>query len=51
MIDKGIYTAGEIDSMWDKKMNDRFVQWLNDYQGSLPMTKDELERYLKARNF
>ena len=51
MIDKGIYTAGEIDSMWDKKMNDRFVQWLNDYQGTLPMTKDELERYLKARNF
>lgn len=51
MIDKGVYTAGEIDSMWDKKMNDRFVQWLNDYQGTLPMTKDELERYLKARNF
>ena len=51
MIDKGIYTAGEIDSMWDKKMNDRFVQWLNEYQGTLPMTKDELERYLKARNF
>ena len=51
MIDKGIYTAGEIDSMWDKKMNDRFVEWLNNYQGKLPMTKEELERYLKARNF
>ena len=51
MIDKGIYTAGEIDSMWYKKMNDRFVEWLNNYQGKLPMTKEELERYLKARNF
>ena len=51
MIDKGVYTAGEIDSMWDKKMNDRFVQWLNNYSGQLPMTKDELKRYLESRNF
>jgi hypothetical protein len=51
MIKKGIYTAGEIDSMWDKKMNDRFVQWLNEYPGELPMTKEQLQRYLDERNF
>jgi regulator of RNase E activity RraA len=51
MIRKGIYTAGEIDSMWDKKMNDRFVQWLNEYPGELPMTKEQLKKYLDERNF
>jgi hypothetical protein len=37
--------------MWDKKMNDRFVQWLNEYPGELPMTKEQLKKYLDERNF
>ncbi len=51
MIRKGIYTAGEIDSMWDENMNRRFIQWIDEYEGDLPMKKDELKRYLEQRNF
>ena len=51
MIKKAIYTAGEIDSIWDKKMNDRFIKWLNEYPGELPMSKEQLENFLKQRNF
>lgn len=51
MIRKGIFTAGEIDSMWDEKMNRRFIQWIDDYQGELPMKKDELKKFLEERNF
>ncbi len=51
MIRKGIYTAGEIDSMWDENMNRRFIQWIDEYEGELPMKKDELKRYLEQRNF
>ncbi len=51
MIRNGIYTAGEIDSMWDEEMNRRFIQWLDDYQGELPMKKEDLKRFLDERNF
>lgn len=52
MIQKGIYTAGQIDSMWDEKMNDAFMKWLKEYpDDKLPMSRKELERYLKDRNF
>ncbi len=51
MIKKGIYTAGEIDSMWDRKMNDHFMKWLDEYEGELPMTREELNRFLNERNF
>ena len=51
MVKKGIYTAGDIDSVWTEEINKRFVQWVRNYPGTLPMSKDELERYLKERNF
>jgi len=51
MIRKGIYTAGEIDSMWDEDMNHRFIQWIDEYEGELPMKKEELKRFLEQRNF
>ena len=51
MILSGVYTAGQIDSAWGDEMNRRFAQWLRSYKGQLPMSRDELERYLKERNF
>lgn len=51
MIRRGIYTAGQIDSMWDEAMNKRFIEWLDDYQGELPMKKEDLKRFLDERNF
>lgn len=51
MISKKIYTAGQIDSAWNEEMNQRFVKWVRNYQGKLPMTRDQLEACLKERNF
>lgn len=45
------YTAGEIDSVWGDEINKDFKNWVNNYKGKLPMSKEELTRYLEKRNF
>lgn len=45
------YTAGEIDSVWGDEINKDFKNWVNNYSGKLPMSKEELNRYLEKRNF
>ena len=51
MIKKGIYTAGQIDSAWSDEMNKRFGDWVRSYKGKLPMSREQLEKYLKDRKF
>jgi 4-hydroxy-4-methyl-2-oxoglutarate aldolase len=45
------YLAGEIDSEWTEPIKKDFLNWLNNYPGKLPMTKKELDDYLKTRNY
>ncbi len=45
------YLPGEIDSEWTDLIKKDFLNWLNNYPGKLPMTKKELDEYLKNRNF
>lgn len=45
------YTAGEIDSVWSDEINKDFKNWVTHYPGELPMSKEELNRYLEKRNF
>lgn len=45
------YLAGEIDSEWTEEIRKDFLNWLNNYPGKLPMTKEELDNYLKERNY
>lgn len=45
------YLAGEIDSEWTETIKKDFLNWLNNYPGTLPMTKKELDDYLKERNY
>lgn len=45
------YLAGEIDSEWTEAIKKDFLNWLNNYPGKLPMTKKELDDYLKSRNY
>ena len=51
MIHSGVYTAGQIDSAWNDEMNKRFAQWCRNYKGKLPMSREQMEKYLKERNF
>jgi 4-hydroxy-4-methyl-2-oxoglutarate aldolase len=45
------YLAGQIDSKWTEEIKKDFLDWLNHYPGKLPMTKEELDNYLKERNY
>ncbi|CAG4997881.1 hypothetical protein DYBT9275_01872 [Dyadobacter sp. CECT 9275] len=48
---EGKYTPGEIDTKWTPAISKDFLQWVNSYPGKLPMTKKELDDYLKERNY
>lgn len=45
------YLAGQIDSEWTPEIKKDFMEWLKNYPGKLPMTKTELDQYLKSQNF
>lgn len=45
------YLAGEIDSEWSEEIKKDFLNWLNNYPGKLPMSKKELDDYMKERNY
>ena len=45
------YLAGQIDSQWTDEIKKDFMNWLNNYPGKLPMSKEELDNYLKERNY
>ena len=45
------YKPGQIDSEWSDEIKKDFIQWLNNYPGRLPMTREELDNYLKERNW
>ncbi len=46
-----IYLAGQIDSQWSEEIKKDFLNWLKNYPGKLPMSKEELDNYLKERNY
>jgi len=50
-LKEGKYTPGEIDTKWSDVIQKDFLNWVNNYPGKLPMTKKELDDYLKQRNY
>ena len=48
---QGKYKPGQIDSQWTEEIKKDFLNWLNNYPGKLPMTKQELNNYLNERNY
>ena len=48
---EGKYKPGEIDSEWTEAIKKDFLNWLNNYPGKLPMTRQELDNYMKERNY
>lgn len=45
------YLAGQIDSEWTEEIKKDFLNWLSNYPGKLPMSEEELDNYLKDRNY
>lgn len=48
---EGKYKPGEIDSAWSDVIKKDFMDWLSKYPGKLPMSKEELDKYFKDRNW
>jgi 4-hydroxy-4-methyl-2-oxoglutarate aldolase len=47
---EGKYTPGQIDQQWTDEIKKDFLQWL-DTQKDLPMTREELDAYMKERTW
>jgi regulator of RNase E activity RraA len=48
---EGKYTPGQIDTAWTDEIKKDFLQWIKDNPGKLPMTKEELDKFMKDRNW
>jgi 4-hydroxy-4-methyl-2-oxoglutarate aldolase len=48
---EGKYTPGQIDTAWTDEIKKDFLQWLNDNPGKLPMSREELDKFMKERNW
>ncbi len=45
------YTPGEIDTQWTETIKKDFLKWIEDNPAKVPMTKAELDKLLKERNW
>lgn len=48
---EGKYTPGQIDQRWTEEIKEDFLNWFDDNVDSLPMSKKELNDYLKNRTW
>lgn len=51
MLKKGVYTPGQIDGRWSDEIKEAFLQWVENNPAELPMTKEELDEFLKDRTW
>jgi 4-hydroxy-4-methyl-2-oxoglutarate aldolase len=48
---EGKYTPGQIDTQWTDEIKKDFIQWINDNPGKLPMSREELDKFMKDRTW
>lgn len=48
---QGKYTPGQIDAQWSDEIKKDFLHWLDENPGQLPMTRAELDAYMKDRTW
>lgn len=51
MLKKGVYTPGQIDGRWSDDIKAAFLEWVENNPEELPMTKEDLDAYLKDRTW
>lgn len=51
MLREGKYTPGQIDSQWTEEIKASFLKWIDANQGKIPMTRQELDEFLKGRTW
>ena len=50
-LKEGTYTPGQIDGRWTDDIKNDFLNWIDENPGLLPMTREELDEYLKNRTW
>jgi regulator of RNase E activity RraA len=48
---EGTYTPGQIDGQWSDEIKEDFLQWLDKNPGLLPMSRKELDEFMKNRTW
>ena len=48
---EGKYTPGQIDTAWTDEIKKDFLQWIRDNPDKVPMTREELDKFMKDRNW
>lgn len=48
---EGKYTPGQIDTQWTDEIKKDFLKWLDDNPGKLPMTRQELDKFMRDRTW
>jgi regulator of RNase E activity RraA len=48
---EGKYTPGQIDTQWTDDIKKDFLQWIKDNPSKVPMSKDELDKFMKDRTW
>jgi 4-hydroxy-4-methyl-2-oxoglutarate aldolase len=48
---EGKYTPGQIDQQWSDEIKNDFLSWLDQNAGKLPMSRQELDAYMKNRTW
>lgn len=51
MLKKGVYTPGQIDGQWSEEIKTAFLLWVENNPNDLPMSKADLDEYLKDRTW
>ncbi len=50
-LKEGKYTPGQIDSKWTDEIKQDFLNWIDQNPEKLPMSREELDAYLKTRTW
>lgn len=48
---EGKYTPGQIDTQWTEEIKKDFLHWLDENPGKLPMSRQELDQFMKDRTW
>lgn len=48
---EGKWTPGQIDSQWSDEIKNDFLKWLDQNPGKLPMTRQDLDAFMKNRTW
>jgi 4-hydroxy-4-methyl-2-oxoglutarate aldolase len=50
-LKEGTYTPGQIDGRWSDEIKDDFLKWIDNNPNLLPMSREELDEYMKNRTW